>query len=83
MAYHGSGGSTRNGRDSAGKRLGFKIFGDQKVRSGAIILRQRGTRFFSGENTGIGRDHTVFSKVDGLVKISTKRGRKIISVNRV
>ena len=67
MAHKKGGGTSRNGRDSAGKRLGVKTFGGKFVTAGSIIVRQRGTRFVPGENVGIGRDHTLFSKVDGVV----------------
>ena len=67
MAHKKGGGTSRNGRDSAGKRLGVKTFGGKFVTAGSIIVRQRGTKFLPGENVGIGRDHTLFSKVDGIV----------------
>jgi large subunit ribosomal protein L27 len=72
MAQHKGGGSTRNGRDSAGKRLGVKRYAGQKVISGNILVRQRGTKFHPGINVGIGRDHTLFSLVDGIVRFSKK-----------
>ena len=72
MAHKKAGGSTRNGRDSQSKRLGVKRFGGQLVKAGTIILRQRGTRWHSGENTGIGRDHTIFAKKDGIVEFVQK-----------
>ena len=67
MAHKKGGGTSRNGRDSAGKRLGVKTFGGKFVTAGSIIVRQRGTKFLPGENVGLGRDHTLFSKIDGLV----------------
>lgn len=72
MAHKKAGGSTRNGRDSHSKRLGVKCFGGEKVLAGNIIVRQRGTRFHPGENTGLGRDHTIFATVDGFVKFRVK-----------
>ncbi len=72
MAHKKAGGSTRNGRDSHSKRLGVKCFGGEKVVAGNIIVRQRGTRFHPGDNTGLGRDHTIFATVDGFVKFSVK-----------
>ena len=68
MAHKKSGGSSTNGRDSAGKRLGVKRFGGQYVTAGSILVRQRGTRFFPGQNVGKGGDDTLFSKIDGQVK---------------
>lgn len=73
MAHKKSGGSSRNGRDSESKRLGVKRFGGEKVSAGSIIVRQRGTKFWPGENCGMGRDHTLFATVDGAVKFITKR----------
>lgn len=72
MAHKKAGGSSRNGRDSESKRLGVKVFGGQAIRAGGIILRQRGTRFHSGDNVGCGRDHTLFAKADGTVRFITK-----------
>ena len=73
MAHTKSQGSTRNGRDSASQRLGVKSFGGQLVRAGSIIVRQRGTRFRPGLNVGMGRDNTLFAKIDGIVKFRTGR----------
>ena len=73
MAHKKAGGSSRNGRDSAGRRLGVKKFGGQEVIGGNIIIRQRGTKFWAGENVGMGRDHTLFALVDGAVQFRTKR----------
>ncbi|MBN2373619.1 50S ribosomal protein L27 [bacterium] len=68
MAHKKSGGTSGNGRDSSGKRLGVKSFAGQFVTAGSILVRQRGTKFFPGENVGIGGDYTLFSKIDGNVK---------------
>lgn len=76
MAHKKAGGSTRNGRDSESKRLGVKRFGGQLVNAGEIIVRQRGTRFHSGVNTGLGRDHTIFATAEGKVKFEVKGPRK-------
>lgn len=74
-------GSTRNGRDSNPKYLGVKKFGSERVLSGYIIVRQRGTKFHPGKNVGIGKDHTIYSLVEGYVKFQTLRdGKKIINV---
>ena len=67
MAHKKAGGSSRNGRDSPGKRLGIKRFGGQLVKAGSIIARQRGTNIHPGKNVGVGRDYTLFAKIDGLV----------------
>jgi large subunit ribosomal protein L27 len=67
MAHKKAGGSSRNGRDSPGQRLGVKRFGGQFVRAGSIIVRQRGTSIHPGNNVGVGRDYTLFAKVDGIV----------------
>ncbi len=81
MAHKKGQGSTRNGRDSEAKRLGIKRFGGQMVTGGSILVRQRGTRYFPGENVGRGKDDTLFSKVDGVVKFENKGRRgKFISV---
>jgi len=81
MATKKAGGSTRNGRDSAGRRLGVKKYGEQSVIPGNIILRQRGTKMHPGQNVGMGKDHTIFAKVRGRVKFQTKKfGKKYISV---
>ncbi len=73
MAHKKSGGSSRNGRDSAGQRLGVKKFGGEAVLAGNIIVRQRGTKFWAGDNVGMGKDHTLFAKAHGAVKYITKR----------
>jgi large subunit ribosomal protein L27 len=72
MAHKKAGGSTRNGRDSEAKRLGVKMYGGQQAIAGNIIVRQRGTQFWPGDNVGIGRDHTLFAKADGVIKFVTK-----------
>lgn len=77
MAHKKAGGSSRNGRDSAGRRLGIKKYGGEKVIPGNIILRQRGTKWHPGDNVGMGRDHTIFAKVEGNIKFITKSGGKI------
>ncbi|HEY7852294.1 MAG TPA: 50S ribosomal protein L27 [Caulobacteraceae bacterium] len=76
MAHKKSGGSSRNGRDSAGQRLGVKAFGGEVLNAGQIIVRQRGTKFHPGTNVGLGRDHTLFAKAGGSVKFTTKRDNK-------
>ena len=73
-------GSTRNGRDSNAQRLGVKKFGGQQVIAGNIIVRQRGTKFYPGENVGLGRDYTLFALVDGVVEFATHRNRKHVHV---
>ena len=70
MAQKKGGGSTRNGRDSQAKRLGVKVYGGQTIPAGSIIVRQRGTQFHAGSNVGMGKDHTLYSLVDGQVKFS-------------
>ena len=82
MAHKKAGGSSRNGRDSAGRRLGVKKFGGEQVIPGNIIVRQRGTKFHPGANVGIGKDHTLFALVEGKVKFATKRNkRQYVSVD--
>jgi large subunit ribosomal protein L27 len=82
MAHKKAGGSSRNGRDSAGRRLGVKKFGGQDVVGGNIIIRQRGTRVYPGRNVGIGKDHTLFALTDGRVVFHDgKLGRKYVSVD--
>ena len=76
MAHKKAGGSSRNGRDSAGRRLGVKKSGGQAVVPGNIIVRQRGTKFHPGTHVGMGRDHTIFATVDGAVKFHEGRGRR-------
>ncbi len=76
MAHKKAGGSSRNGRDSAGRRLGVKKFGGERVIPGNIIVRQRGTKFHPGDNVGIGRDHTLFALAEGEVKFIRKANRR-------
>ncbi|MEB4590403.1 50S ribosomal protein L27 [Candidatus Thiothrix sp. Deng01] len=85
MAHKKAGGSTRNGRDSESKRLGVKRFGGQFVLAGNILVRQRGTQFHPGENVGIGKDHTLFAKADGVVVFQQKgeKNRRFISIQPV
>ena len=80
MATKKAGGSSRNGRDSAGRRLGVKKFGGESVIPGNIIIRQRGTKYHPGENVGIGKDHTIFATSDGKVSFKKTRTRTFISV---
>ena len=82
MAHKKAGGSSRNGRYSESKRLGVKRFGGQLVSAGSIIVRQRGTRFHPGDNVGIGKDHTLFAKVNGTVKFTVKGAaqRKLVNI---
>jgi len=81
MAHKKGGGSTRNGRDSESKRLGVKRADGQLVRSGTIVVRQRGTEFWVGNNVGIGKDHTIYSKIDGVVRFEPlSRNKRRISV---
>mgnify|MGYP001164678952 CR=1 FL=1 len=77
MAHKKAGGSSRNGRDSAGKRLGVKRFGGQEVLAGNILVRQRGTEFYPGANVGMGRDHTLFAKETGVVRFRRKAEGKV------
>jgi large subunit ribosomal protein L27 len=81
MAHKKAGGSSRNGRDSAGRRLGIKLFGGQEAVAGNILARQRGTKWHPGANVGLGKDHTLFALVDGRVEFRTKaKGRTYVSV---
>ena len=81
MAHKKGGGTSRNGRDSAGKRLGVKTFGGMFVTAGSIIVRQRGTKFLPGENVGLGRDDTLFSKIDGVVSFDwASKGKRRLNV---
>ena len=80
MAHKKAGGSSRNGRDSAGRRLGVKKFGGEIVISGNIIVRQRGTKFHPGSNVGIGKDHTLFATSNGKVTFKKTRTRTFVSV---
>ncbi|KPQ08445.1 MAG: LSU ribosomal protein L27 RpmA [Rhodobacteraceae bacterium HLUCCA12] len=81
MAHKKAGGSSRNGRDSAGRRLGVKIYGGQAVNAGNIIVRQRGTKHWPGEGVGMGRDHTLFALTDGRVTFTKGlKGRSFVSI---
>jgi large subunit ribosomal protein L27 len=82
MAHKKAGGSSRNGRDSQAKRLGVKRFGSQLVPAGSILVRQRGTRVHPGENVGMGRDHTLYAKLDGRVEFGVKGpdGKNTVSI---
>jgi large subunit ribosomal protein L27 len=81
MAHKKAGGSSRNGRDSAGQRLGIKIFGGEEVLAGNIIARQRGTKWHAGRNVGLGKDHTLFALINGRLQFRTKaKGRVFVSV---
>jgi large subunit ribosomal protein L27 len=81
MAHKKAGGSSRNGRDSAGRRLGVKKFGGEAVVPGNILVRQRGTKFHPGDNVGMGKDHTIFALTEGKVGFKkTRNGRRVISV---
>jgi large subunit ribosomal protein L27 len=82
MAHKKAGGSSRNGRDSPGQRLGVKLFGGQEAKGGSIIVRQRGTKFFPGDNVGMGKDHTLFAEIPGKVKFrTTAAGKTFISID--
>jgi large subunit ribosomal protein L27 len=82
MAHKKAGGSSRNGRDSAGRRLGVKMFGGQSVIAGNILARQRGTKWHAGHNVGMGKDHTLFALIEGRVEFRSKgKGRTYLSVN--
>jgi large subunit ribosomal protein L27 len=81
MAHKKAGGSSRNGRDTAGRRLGVKRFGGESVLAGNIIIRQRGTKWHAGTNVGMGRDHTLFAEVAGTVSFrASKGGRQLVSI---
>jgi large subunit ribosomal protein L27 len=81
MAHKKAGGSSRNGRDSAGRRLGVKRFSGQVVRAGNILVRQKGTKVYPGQNVGMGRDYTLFAKIDGFVKYERRgKDRRQVSV---
>jgi large subunit ribosomal protein L27 len=80
MAHKKAGGSSRNGRDSAGQRLGVKIFGGQFAKAGSIIMRQHGTKIYPGSNVGIGRDNTLFALIDGHVTYESHGAKKRVSV---
>ena len=80
FAHHKGGGSTKNGRDSAGKRLGVKAADGQTFSAGSIIVRQRGTEIYPGANVGLGKDYTLFALTDGVVKFGSSNGKKIVSI---
>ncbi len=81
MAHKKGQGSSRNGRDSPGQHRGVKIYGSEKVVAGKILVRQVGTLFHPGQNVGLGKDHTLFAKIDGTVKYTKTRGdRRVVSV---
>ncbi len=81
MAHKKAGGSSRNGRDSAGRRLGVKRYGGEAVLAGNIIVRQRGTQFKPGKNVGLGKDHTIYALLDGDVVFTTgKNGRSTVNI---
>jgi large subunit ribosomal protein L27 len=80
MAHKKAGGSSRNGRDSDGRRLGVKKFGNERVVAGNIIIRQRGTKVHPGANVGLGKDHTIFALVEGHVLFGKRAGRSVVSV---
>ena len=80
MAHKKGGGSTKKNRDSQGKRLGVKIYGGQEASPGNIIVRQRGTKFYPGQGAMLGRDHTIFAVIQGIVKFRQKLGRKFIDI---
>jgi len=82
MAHKKAGGSSRNGRDSAGRRLGVKLYGGEACLAGNILVRQRGTQWHAGHNVGVGKDHTLFALINGHVEFKTKaKGRTYVSVN--
>lgn len=83
MAHHKAGGSSRNGRDSEGRRLGIKKFAGEKVIAGNIICRQRGTKWHPGTNVGLGKDHTIFALVDGVVEFVKKGPMEKVFINIV
>lgn len=82
MAHKKAGGSSKNGRDSAGQRRGIKMYGGQHVKAGNILVRQLGTQFHPGDNVGVGKDYTLFAKIDGVVSFERQgRSRKRVSVH--
>ncbi|KKR78145.1 MAG: 50S ribosomal protein L27 [Candidatus Curtissbacteria bacterium GW2011_GWA1_40_9] len=80
MAHKKGGGATSKNRDSAGKRLGVKVFGGQLATAGSIIIRQRGTKFYAGIGSKTGKDHTIFAIKEGFVKFRTKLGKKFVDI---
>ncbi len=84
MAHKKAGGSSRNGRDSAGRRLGVKKYGGEHVLAGNIIVRQRGTKVYPGDNVGMGKDHTLFALIEGQIQFTKGKGnRQFVSVNDI
>jgi len=82
MAHKKAGGSSRNGRDSAGQRLGVKRYAGQMVQAGSILVRQKGTQIHPGDNVGMGRDYTLYARIEGIVKYETKgKDKKVVSVH--
>ena len=81
MSQKKAGGSSKNGRDSAGQRLGVKRFGGETVKAGNIIVRQRGTKFSPGQNVGLGKDHTIFALVDGQVTFTKKASKVFVNIS--
>ena len=81
MATKKAGGSSKNGRDSKGRRLGVKTFGGTRVWPGCILIRQRGTKFYPGPGVGMGKDHTLFAKINGTVDFFTKRGKQFVQLS--
>ena len=80
FAHKKGGGSTKNGRDSQSKRLGVKAYGGETVTAGSIIVRQKGTKIYPGQNVGMGKDYTLFALVDGVVKFGQSNAKKVVSV---
>lgn len=80
MAHKKGGGATKKNRDSAGKRLGVKVFGGQQVKPGNIVVRQKGTKFYPGIGSKIGRDYTIFALKEGIVKFRQKLGKKLVDI---
>lgn len=80
MAHKKGQGSTSNGRDSIAKRLGVKRYGGQRVTAGSIIVRQKGTKYYPGQNTGLGSDYTIFSTIDGIVKFAKKGSKTVVNI---
>ncbi len=80
FAHHKGGGSTKNGRESQSKRLGVKTYAGESVTAGSIIIRQRGTKVYPGENVGMGKDYTLFALCDGIVKFDEKNAKKVVNI---
>jgi large subunit ribosomal protein L27 len=83
MAHKKAGGSSRNGRDSAGRRLGVKLYAGQAIKPGQIIIRQRGTKFYPGNNVGMGRDHTLYALSEGVVAFKKSRNKTFAEVTTI